>query len=190
MRLFLWFSNTVGWQTWLVSCKVGTEAFFNLKSVDVSERKKAAAARLSSPPTPQWWPNCSSVFSVLPQCLKIMKKVSFNKSYGATFTFWVDKSSLKVPKMVNFGEFLKPEECNQTVLPDRSFLIEKKLMKNAKIEKLKSDIFFCKMNHFYIFRMVFSINFGPIKNYLSGNTVWSQASVFQKVANIDHFWHF
>ena len=26
----------------------------------------------------------------------------------ATFTFWVDKSLLKMPKMVNFGEFLKP----------------------------------------------------------------------------------
>ena len=25
----------------------------------------------------------------------------------ATFTFWVDKSSLKMPKMANFGEFLK-----------------------------------------------------------------------------------
>ena len=25
----------------------------------------------------------------------------------ATFTFWVDKSSLKMPKMVHFGEFLK-----------------------------------------------------------------------------------
>ena len=25
----------------------------------------------------------------------------------ATFTFWVDKSSLKMPKMIHFGEFLK-----------------------------------------------------------------------------------
>ena len=28
------------------------------------------------------------------------------------------------------------------------------------------------------------------KNCLSGNTVWSQASGFQKLAKIDHFWHF
>ena len=28
-----------------------------------------------------------------------------------------------MPKIVNFGEFLKPETCGQTVLPDRSFLI-------------------------------------------------------------------
>ena len=33
--------------------------------------------------------------------------------------------------MVNFGDILKA--CGQTVLPDRSFLIGQKLMKNAKI---------------------------------------------------------
>ena len=44
------------------------------------------------------------------------KKVSFN----ITFTLWVAKSSLKMPKMVNFGEFFdKPEACGQRVLPDR-----------------------------------------------------------------------
>ena len=38
---------------------------------------------------------------------KSQKKVSLKiASYGATFTFWVDKSSLKMPKKVNFGEFL------------------------------------------------------------------------------------
>ena len=56
------------------------------------------------------------------KCLNWKK---FNK------TFWVDKRLLKMPKLVNFGEFLK----TWTVLPDRSFLIGQKLMKNAKIEK-------------------------------------------------------
>ena len=37
------------------------------------------------------------------QCLKITEKVSFN----IAFTFWVDKSWLKMPKMVHFGEFFK-----------------------------------------------------------------------------------
>ena len=49
------------------------------------------------------------------------------------FTFWVDKNESKIPKMVHFGEFLKLEVCGQTVLPDRSFLIGKTLVKNAKI---------------------------------------------------------
>ena len=31
----------------------------------------------------------------------------------ATFTFWVDKSLLKMPKMVNFGEFLKTWRLRQ-----------------------------------------------------------------------------
>ena len=36
--------------------------------------------------------------------------------------------------MVHFGEFLKSEVCGQTVLPDRSLLIEQKLVENAKIQ--------------------------------------------------------
>ena len=36
--------------------------------------------------------------------------------------------------------FWKPEACGQTVLPDKSILIEQKLVKNAKIEKFKWDI--------------------------------------------------
>ena len=35
------------------------------------------------------------------------KSHSILRAKWATFTFWVDKSSLKMPKMVNFGEFLK-----------------------------------------------------------------------------------
>ena len=34
------------------------------------------------------------------------RKVLTLRAKRATFTFWVDKSSLKVPKTVNFGEFL------------------------------------------------------------------------------------
>ena len=56
---------------------------------------------------------------------------------NSNWPFLVDKSLLKVPKMVHFGEFLKPEECNQTVLPDWSILIGQKLVKNAKIERFK-----------------------------------------------------
>ena len=38
-------------------------------------------------------------------CLKITEQVSFNIASEATF--WVDKSWLKMPKMVRFGEFSK-----------------------------------------------------------------------------------
>ena len=44
-------------------------------------------------------------------------------------------------KTVHFGEFWKPEACGQTVLPDRSILIEQKLVENAKIQNFKCDIF-------------------------------------------------
>ena len=47
-----------------------------------------------------------------------------------------------------------------------------------------------KMSHLNFWILAFSTNFCPIKNDLSGNTVWPQALGFQKVAKMDHFWHF
>ena len=36
----------------------------------------------------------------------------------AVFTFWIDKSWLKMPKIVNLLTFWNPKTCSQTVLPD------------------------------------------------------------------------
>ena len=47
-----------------------------------------------------------------------------------------------------------------------------------------------KMSHLKFLILAFSANFCPITSDLSGNTVWSQVSGFQKLAKIDHFWHF
>ena len=47
-----------------------------------------------------------------------------------------------------------------------------------------------KMSHLHLWILAFSTNFCPIKTDLSGNTVWPQASGFQKLAKMDHFWHF
>ena len=46
----------------------------------------------------------------------------------------------------------------------------------------------CRIWIFWI--LAFFTNFCPIKTDLSGNTVWPQASGFQKLAKMDHFWHF
>ena len=46
----------------------------------------------------------------------------------------------------------------------------------------------CRIWFFLI--LAFFTNVCPIKTDLSGNTVWPQASVFQKLAEMDHFWHF
>ena len=46
----------------------------------------------------------------------------------------------------------------------------------------------CRIWIFWI--LAFSTNFCPIKIDLSGNTVWPQAPGFQKLAKMDHFWHF
>ena len=46
----------------------------------------------------------------------------------------MDKSSLKMPKMLNLASFLKTKACGQAELPDRSILIGQKLVENAKIQ--------------------------------------------------------
>ena len=38
------------------------------------------------------------------------------------------------------ANFRRPQACCQTVLPDRSLLIEKKMVENAKIQNIKCDI--------------------------------------------------
>ena len=54
----------------------------------------------------------------------------------ATYTFWVDKSSLKMPKILNFGEFLKTWS-----LRSRSVTRQyKNLVENAKMENFICDI--------------------------------------------------
>ena len=45
----------------------------------------------------------------------------------------------------------------------------------------------CRIDYLY-FGIFY--HFFPIKSDLSGNTVWRQNSGFQKLAKIDHFWHF
>ena len=80
------------------------------------------ATELGSPPLHGVWKSQKKSHSTL-------------RAKRATITFWVDKSLLKMPKMVQFWRvFWKPEACGQTVLPDRSVLIGQKLAENAKIQ--------------------------------------------------------
>ena len=46
-----------------------------------------------------------------------------------------------------------------------------------------------KMSHLNFWTLAFFANFCPIKTDLSGNTVWPQASGFQKLAKLDNFCH-
>ena len=49
-----------------------------------------------------------------PRCLKIKEKVSFYIASEASYVYLsVDKSKLKMPKMVHFGEFAV-KQCYQT----------------------------------------------------------------------------
>ena len=55
------------------------------------------------------------------------KSHSALRAKRATVTFWVDKSLLKMPKILNFAT----KSFGQTVLPDRSLISGQKLMENA-----------------------------------------------------------
>ena len=46
------------------------------------------------------------------------------------------------------------------------------------------------MSHLNFLILAFSTNFCPIKTDLPGNAVWPQTLGFQKLAKLDHFWHF
>ena len=47
-----------------------------------------------------------------------------------------------------------------------------------------------KMSHYTFWVLAFFTNFCSIESDLSGNTVWPQASGFEKLAKMDNFWHF
>ena len=57
-------------------------------------------------------------------------------------------------------------------------------------QKLKNVWKLLKMSHLNFWILPFSTNFCPFKTDLSGNTVWPQALDFQKLAKMEHFWHF
>ena len=59
----------------------------------------------------------------------------------ATFTFWVDKRSLKRQKMVNFGGVLKIWSLRSNSVTRQVNFNWTTLVENAKIEKLQFDIF-------------------------------------------------
>ena len=52
------------------------------------------------------------------------------------FSFWVDKSSLEMPKMIIVASFWKLKQCYQT----GHFFIGHKIVENTKIKKVKCDI--------------------------------------------------
>ena len=72
-----------------------------------------------------------------------------------------------------------------------SFQREYKMVPKILTQKAANIVWkLLKMSHFNFWIMAFPTIFCPIKTDLSGNTVWPQASSFQKLVKMDHFWHF
>ena len=83
----------------------------------------------------------------------------------ATFTFWVDKSYLKMPKMVHLGEFLK-NYCLRfnSVTRQASFnrtIIGGKCQKWDILSNIQTmcDIVFCPLLRLFLWQTFFSIQF-------------------------------
>ena len=71
------------------------------------------------------------------RCLKITEKVSFNIASEASYVY-ILSGQKKMPKMVQFGEFLKNWSLrSNSVTRLVSFLKGRKLVKNAKITKIQ-----------------------------------------------------
>ena len=68
------------------------------------------------------------------------KSHSTLRAKRATFTFWVDKSYFKMPKMVHFGEFLKTWSLQSNRVTRQVSFIGQKLVENAIIQRFKCDI--------------------------------------------------
>ena len=67
---------------------------------------------------------------------KSQKKVSFNIASEASYVYILSgqKFIKNAQKWSNLASFWKPEACGQPELPDRSVLIGRKLVENAKIQ--------------------------------------------------------
>ena len=102
---------------------------------------------------------------------EITEKVSFIIASEASYIYISRGQKFnKNATNAHFGEFLKPEACGQTVLPDRSVLIGHKLVENAQITKFKCDILsdfktqFLKITQNVAFVI---LNFGIFQQFLS-----------------------
>ena len=122
----------------------------------------------------------------------------------ATFTFWVDKSSLKKgQKLIILATFWKSEACGQTVLPDRSILIWQKLVENDKIQMqlfkqfsnnvnvVKTKLFFGSFRSFQTFFL--SLNKGMLMFYRVpwlSNKIWLRTPACVKLECRENSWIF
>ena len=121
---------------------------------------------------------------------------------------WDEKSDIDSGNWPIIGEFLCLAAKSFTSVPtlgsrfitDRTGFEVEKIVKNCGLSSSVWNVFEWvfmysfrrhsvwkspKMSHFWI--LAFSTNFWPIKTDLSGNTVWPQASGFQKLAKMDTF---
>ena len=128
----------------------------------------------------------------------------WNQIYGLTSLL------SKRYSLANCQSFLSPKELQLKVFCFASLSTKEKgilqlvfhyeytwvLLPTWNFSKMKEDILLtmfencskCRIWNFWI--LAFSTNFCPIKTDISGNTVWPQASGFQKLAKMHHFGHF
>ena len=176
MRLFLWFSNTVLKVQWLVfGIQFYWEFETNLKGLKITNLQFWSSSFGNG--WQKWTNQCSQKPNSKPNLL--------DWSDLRTSDFSLFRGSKNTIQDLSIEDI-----CFPTVLE----YYPKPLAYHAAHE-------FCqilghsvwkslKMSHFSIFLIVaYLLNFCPIKIDQSSNTVWPQTSGFQKLPQIDHFWH-
>ena len=99
----------------------------------------------------------------------------------STFSFWMDKWYLKMPKIVQFVIFWILEMCGQTVIPEWSLLFGQKLLKNAKIQiwhfwSFYTNVYFLEL-FFWPFLVIFSKFQSCFDNQYMPNVMKNQKNI-------------
>ena len=88
----------------------------------------------------------------LAQCLKITEKVAFNIASEASYVYMLRGQKFKkMPKMVNFDEFLKSEGCGQNS-------VTRQVTFNRTKTGRKCQNFKFQMRHFDLFSNIVSVS--------------------------------
>ena len=136
-------------------------------------------------------------FGAWPDFATILNCVTRSSTTVATFVLWLKNHERK--KSLNHCH----KQCGIRPIYEWRFFVPKSTWNIIRVVSLKYFLrnikIQIKFDHFHIVwksLKMSHLNFGIFHQFLSiitdlsGNTVWPQASGFQKVAKIDQFWHF
>ena len=152
----------------------------NSMSVDTGSSKKASLAKMAAAASAGSASAASTTASTRNSSVSSMASMSSHGSFNS--------SNLNhALAMVNNQLDREQRKQDQEATRKLTLLRQRKI---SAVLKVRYNTLFENYSKRRIWILAFSANFCPIKTDLSGNTNWPQALGFQKLAKMDHFWHF